>query len=277
MRSIVRRMTLGLLLALLVLAGRVLAQQPSLKEMIEKPATEKPAAAQPAPEQPQPKATQPESKPVEVVLPEDEFNRGSPRTSVEGFLAATRERDYERAAQYLNLRNLPWGLSRRDGAQLARHLKIVLDRALWIDLDRLSPVPEGHPEDGLPANQDLVGRIDIEPKPIIILLQRVPRDDGVLIWQFASATVANIPALYETFGYGYLGELLPAVFFDLKFFGLQVWWWIALLVVGLLAYLVAWVVIQVAAIVVRRRQATLTSQFVRIIMGPGRFFVFVLV
>jgi MscS family membrane protein len=181
---------------------------------------------------------------------------------LKGFInvSGNEKRDYERAAKYLDLSNLPWGLSRRDGAQLARHLKIILDQALWIDLDRLSPVPEGHREDGLPPNRDLVGRIDIEPKPVSILLERVLRGDGVLIWQFASATVAKIPALYEAFGYGYLGEILPAVFFDFEFFGLQVWWWVALLVVGLLAYLVARIVVRVAAFVVRRRQTTMTDQ-----------------
>jgi hypothetical protein len=94
MTSISRRMTIGLLLASMVLSGHVLAQQPSLKQMIEKPDKEKPAATQSAPEQPQPEVTQPDSKPVQVMLPADEFNRGSPRTSVEGFLAATGKRDF---------------------------------------------------------------------------------------------------------------------------------------------------------------------------------------
>lgn len=273
--SMPRRLIWGLLLALLMLSGRVVAQQPTIKEIIKKPEAEKPAADQPAPEKPPPEVAKPESKPTQVVLPEDDFNRGSPRTSIEGFLAATHKLDYERAAHYLDFSNLPWSL-RRNRAQAARHLKIVLNRALWIDLDRLSPVPEGHREDGLPPRQDLVGRIDSKPKPVKILLHRVARRDGVMIWQFATETVRNIPALYEKFGYGYLGDLLPAVFFDLEVFGLQIWWWIALLVVAILAYLIALLVVKIAAFVVRRRQTPLTEQLGRIIMGPGRFLLFVL-
>jgi len=46
--------------------------------------------------------------PVVVTLgPEDEFDRGVPRTSVKRFLEAAKEGDYERAAQHLDLRNLP--------------------------------------------------------------------------------------------------------------------------------------------------------------------------
>ena len=151
----------GLVLASLVLAGSVLAQQPTLKEVIGGDSKKKQDTAQPE-QKPKPEA-QPESKPkvAAIVLPDDEFNRGSPRTSVEGFLKAARERNYERAAQYLDLPNLSWSPARREGAQLARHLKIVLDRTLWIDLDRLSPAPEGYREDGLPPNRDLVGRIDL--------------------------------------------------------------------------------------------------------------------
>jgi len=39
--------------------------------------------------------------------PEDEFNRGVPRTTVQGFFLAVRERDFEKAAEYLDLRHLP--------------------------------------------------------------------------------------------------------------------------------------------------------------------------
>ena len=74
--------------------------------------------------------------------PIDDFNRGVPRTSVEGYIQALRESDYERAAEYLDLRNLRQGLSPDDGPRLARELGIVLNRVLWIELDQLSEAPE---------------------------------------------------------------------------------------------------------------------------------------
>ena len=39
-----------------------------------------------------------------ATIPEDEFGRGSPRSSVKGYLAACREGDYQKASNYLDLR-----------------------------------------------------------------------------------------------------------------------------------------------------------------------------
>ena len=40
------------------------------------------------------------------VIPADKFDRGTPRRSVDGFLAVGDTSDYETAAEYLDLRNL---------------------------------------------------------------------------------------------------------------------------------------------------------------------------
>ena len=74
--------------------------------------------------------------------PPDPFNRGTPRGSMYGFLSATREGDYERAANFLDLRRLP--PEQRDSApELARRLKAVLDQTLWVDVVNLSKTNEG--------------------------------------------------------------------------------------------------------------------------------------
>jgi len=58
------------------------------------------------------KAAQPTSE-----VPEDEFGRGSPRGTVNGYLEACREGDYKKASNYLDLRRIPG-----DGPTLARKL-----------------------------------------------------------------------------------------------------------------------------------------------------------
>ncbi len=40
-------------------------------------------------------------------VPDDEFHRGMPRGTVRGFFLAVRQRDFERASEYLDLRDLP--------------------------------------------------------------------------------------------------------------------------------------------------------------------------
>jgi len=192
-------------------------------------------------------------------------------------MKATGEGNYERAAEYLELSNLAWGLTVKEGAQLARHLRIVLDRALWVDFDLLSDDPRGHPDDGLPWDRDRLGRIETPEKTYDILLEQVPREDGVYIWKFSSTTVAQIPRLYAHFGYGRLGEALSAVFPEAQFLGLQVWQWVMLLVLTALAYLVAVVITKIGVFFLRRKETELRHLLRRLLAGPVRLLIMVLI
>jgi MscS family membrane protein len=257
----------SLLWVLLSIAGSALAQ-PTIKEVVEQD-------KQPASEE---KAEPPKQEPKDVKPqgPVDEFDRGTPRTSVKGFLTAANERDYERAAEYLELRYLPRGMSKSQGPRLARQFKIILDRALWIDFGDLSTDPNGHSEDGLPSYRDHVGHIDFQGKRIDILLQRVQRDDRVPIWKFSTVTVARIPGLYQQYGYGYLEKYFPEAFFDFRVLGLEVWLWAGLLTIFAAASLGAFVVTAPLYAFLRNRQTPIGRQFARLVRGPGRFLLFVL-
>ena len=251
-------------LVLIMLSGTSLAQ-PTLKEILEKPPEEGQVTDQPKTESKKPG------------VPLDELERGVPRTCVKGFFKDVKERDYERAAQYLDLRNLPKWMSKSDGPQLARHLKIVLDRTVWIDLDLLSTDPKGHANDGLPTYRDLICRIKTPEKEVDILLQRVPMSGGVYIWKFSSTTVAQIPRLYKRFGYGYLGEILPAAFFDIEFLGIQVWMWASAVIVAFLAYLVALAATVLFTYFLSRTKARPSDHLKRFIAGPIRLLIVLLI
>ena len=67
----------------------------------------------------------PKPKEAPPIGPVDEYDRGTPRTSVKGFFKAARDRDYERAAQYLDLRNLPAWMDEREGPKLARQFQRI--------------------------------------------------------------------------------------------------------------------------------------------------------
>jgi MscS family membrane protein len=181
------------------------------------------------------------------------------------------------AAEYLDLRNLPADLTPADGAQLARQLKIVLDRVLWIDLDLLSTSPEGDREDNLPVLRDRIGRIStVDNKTYDILLQRVPRGDGVYIWKFAGATVSDIPNLYAEFGYGRLEAVFPPWFFDVQILGIEVWFWVAFVIVACLAFPVA--IALTAALIALRRwiHPASAEEMATFLTGPLRFLIAVL-
>lgn len=109
-----------------------------------------------------PKSEEPKSTALPV--PFDEFDRGNPRASVEGFLAAGNEGHYERAAEYLDFRYLPGNIIQQPRPSLTRQFKVVLDRALWIDLAELSRDPNGQEGDGLPPYRDLLATSTWENK-----------------------------------------------------------------------------------------------------------------
>lgn len=238
--------------------------QPTLKEVIGKGSKDR---------QPVPQAI-PES--AQLAVPDDEFGRGTPRSTVRGFLAAARARNFERAANYLDLRNLPAGVDEGQGPQLARQLKVVLDRVLWIDVDALSASPEGDPDDGLPSARDRVGRLAGRDRTYDILLQRVPRGDGVEIWKFASATVTDIPNLYAEFGYGRLEAVFPPWFFDVQILGIEVWFWVAFVIAACLAFPVA-MLLTAALIALRRRiHPASAEEAATFLTGPLRLLITVL-
>ena len=177
-------------------------------------------------------------------IPSDAFKRGTPRRSVEGFLKAIEANDYTTAAEYLDLRNLPRRFRDEEPAQLARELGVVITRELWINITELSDTPEGTVGDGLPGYRDELGRLQTEQGEVVLLLQRVPRDDGVFIWKVSNATVAKIADLYDDFGYGPIVEAVAKRLPEVSFLGLELFKWVLAIAAGLVAYpvlvLLAW-------------------------------------
>lgn len=131
----------------------------------------------------------------------DEFDRGTPLRSVNGFNTAAEKGDYETAAEYLDLRNLRGDASELTGPQLARRLSTVVKRANWIDVDELLDHPDGRRNDNLPRYRDSIGVVLDEGKELRLLMQKVPRGDGAYAWKVSNATVSLIPELYEEYGY----------------------------------------------------------------------------
>src|SRR5438094_923898 len=174
---------------------------------------------------------------AEPARPATALGPEAPRGAMARFRDACREGHYARAAEYLNLRQLPQSVRATRGAELARELDVVL--ALWVDLDRLSDQPEGDPEDGLPALRDSLGTIETATGPVEVLIERVSQPGGPPVWKIAASTVAAIPALYDEFGWGPLAKVLPAPFFQLRFLQIRLWQWIGLTLLVAAAWLAA--------------------------------------
>ena len=209
-------------------------------------------------------------------VPIDDLNRGTPRGAVEGFLHAANARDFQRAAQYLDLEDLPSAEAKTQGPKLARHLKIISDQRLAINSDSLSDNPAGELGDGLPPDVEQIGRIDAPGKPVDIRLRRVPREDGVKVWKFSAANVAAIPGLYKLYGYGLLGEVLPSVFFETEFLDTQLWQWVTLPILIGFGYALGMLVTTLGLRVLRRRESDLASGLNTFMAGPVKLLTIVL-
>ncbi len=159
-----------------------------------------PAAAQ-KPLLPAPSAT-PEATPPPEVAPD------SPRTALTKYFALCDKGNYQEAAGYLDL---PPGKDEQ-GPTLARQLKAVLDRNLWVDLSKVSPHPLGNREDGLLPEFEDVGTIRspngrVDP----VRLVRKERPDGAT-WLFTRTTVSKVPRWYGALEERFLLDHLPQFF-----------------------------------------------------------------
>lgn len=182
------------------------------------------------------------------VVPADEFDRGTPYRSAQGFLAMVDTGNYETAAKYLDLRNLHGTATELTGAQLARRLYVIINRANWADIDDLIDDPAGRRNDNLPDYRDSIGIVLDDGKEIRLLMQKVPRGDGVRIWKISNATVSLIPQLYDTYGYPEYIEDLRRSLPNSTFLGYELFKWVVVVAVGVLSY----VVVFLLALVIRR-------------------------
>ena len=215
-----------------------------------------PIAAQPVAETPA-EAAAPAAPPSAAPVPADlqararELGDAVPAGAMLGFIEAARAGDWETASRYLALDAIPPTDRAAAGPRLARRLKTVLDRTLWIDFDRLSVDPQGRHDDGLDPDLDRIGTIETaERGEVQVLLERTT-EDGAAVWRIAAATVALIPVLYDEFGYGPLIALLPDPFFELHFLDVQLWQWLGLVALLVAVYLLAWVATQLVQRAVR--------------------------
>jgi MscS family membrane protein len=128
----------------------------------------------------------------------------SPRSALEGYLDACRRGDYDSAATYLDLPDSAMA----QGATLARHLKAVVDRYVWFDLDSVSGLPSGNVHDGLPPDLERLGQIPGRNGPAESLLMR--QAIAAKRWVFTRATVQKIELWYGQLDEHWIFDHLPS-------------------------------------------------------------------
>ncbi len=213
-----------------------------------------------------------------VAGPYDEYNRSTPRSSLIALVLAVKEKDFKRAVNYLDLRNLPFSQDENlDGEALVRKLVIVAQRAMIIDFEDLSDNPHGHKDDGLPGYRDRVTTLKTKDGPVDILMQRVPRGDGVSVWKISNATVAQIPRLDKEFGYGVIGNKLSHIFSHQRIFGFEVWQLVMLFGLITVAFIIAYSITFILGKILQKNARFNRQNLQKFIAGPLRFLILILI
>lgn len=227
-----------------------------------------------------PAGAQQETEPAAELanIPVDDFDRGTPRRSADGFKAAVDNADYTRAAEYLDLRNLRGEAESLEPEQLARQFAVVLSRATWLDVETLVDDPAGRGDDGLPSYRDLIGIIEDEQagRDIKLYMQRVPRGDGVFIWKVSNASVSLVPELYAVWGYPAAVEKIRRAIPDVSFLGVELFKFLIAMAVGIAAYLATLLVALVARSSFGDPAAPARSRVFRFLAIPVGLWVFII-
>jgi len=174
----------------------------------------------------------------------DPLGRDTPSGTVLGFLQAAQAGNYKLAADYLQMSAVR---RQSQGPDLARKLKVLMDRAFVGSLRRLSTRPEGNPDNGV-IDQQTIGTFSIGDSDVPVVLIRVTDANSGKIWLFSAETLSKVPDLYDNLQAHQVENKLPRSLVENLFLGMPLWQWLALLAAIPVAIGIGWVVVLLLAV-----------------------------
>jgi MscS family membrane protein len=174
----------------------------------------------------------------------DPLERETPSGTVFGFLQVTQAGNYRAAADYLQM-----SAARRQsqGPELARKLKVLMDRAFVGSVRRISTNPEGSSESGDIDTQNIGAFVNGEGD-IPVVLVRVTDPNAGKIWLFSADTLTKVPELYDNAQAHQIEKKLPPTLVSKLFLGMPLWQWLALLIAVPVAAAIGWSIIIILAV-----------------------------
>ena len=175
--------------------------------------------------------------------PEDPLDRRNPRGTISGFISAVADDNYIKASKYLNLSGLPDEFT--EGPELAAMLENLLDqKGQILPYSRISSSSGGRIDDDLPPNLDEIGTLTGTEENIGLFVEEVKGPEGGPLWLISSETVEAIAALNTVEENTLLVEqFLPDFLEKYRWGGVSVGQWIIMLLLGAIAFFVAWTII----------------------------------
>ena len=173
------------------------------------------------------------------------FELDTPMATLESFLEAGGEEDWQRAAGAMDFANLSSAQQAQDGPELARQLYELVHRSIAIDWRDLPDRPDAmdtlssdkNPMAGVERRNLLLGRLDLDGRSVPLRIARLQVEGNDPVWMFTRQTVGNVEPLYELYGPTRFERSLPDALRKQAFWTLAWWEVIALPLVLLLALL----------------------------------------
>jgi MscS family membrane protein len=210
----------------------------------------------------------PAAKPAESPAT-DPLGRTTPRGTVIGFLQAAQSAHLDSAAQYFQQTRARHPANQDE---LVTQLKALMDRAYVGNINRISDLPEGTPQEGLTPEQERVGKLAVNGDEADLILVRVNDPVYGPIWLFSTESLAKVPDLYDQIAVEKVETKLPQTLVKNVLLGLPLWQWLAILILIPVAMLGAWLLLQLArgigALVAAIRKRKVDYHFQGEVSGP---------
>jgi MscS family membrane protein len=167
-------------------------------------------------------------------VPEERLGRTSPHGTVLGFLKAAEEKDYTKAAKFLDGKRSP-----EQATELVIQLKYLLDQGLSTSIDDISRAPKGDTEDEVKVSTERIGTVKLPDGEMEVLLDLVKRPDGPSIWLFSQETLRHVPEAYQSVHHTDIEDYFPVWSQNIRFLSVPLWRWGMILVFLLVVFLAA--------------------------------------
>ena len=164
----------------------------------------------------------------------DPLGRTTPHGTVLGFLRAAEEKDYVKAAKFLDGKRSP-----EQAAELIVQLKYLIDQGLSTSLDKISRSPKGDLEDELRLTREQVGTVKTPEGEMAVLLDLVRRPGEPPIWLFSQETLNRVPQIYSSEQHNEYEKHFPAWSRHIRILSVPLWRWAAILIFLVIVYAVA--------------------------------------
>ena len=178
----------------------------------------------------------------------DSLGRRTPRGTVDGYIQAMADQNYQRASQYLNMKRV-WR-SKKQRERIVKTFQKLLDQSgEMVPTALISNKPEGRTDDDLAPNKDYVGTVKADGEALSLYVENSEKEGNPAVWKFSQETVDALAAI-STEDTTLMDILLPQPLLDRKMGGVPVGHWVAVVVLVLFSYLIAWGAVSLLGLII---------------------------